>query len=79
MSKFAIQNPSFFVVVCLIIALRDLAQFQVRNQTGSVPGAGVPQPFGGRYRQIMVYTDRYKLEAHQLSLTARMIFLRPTT
>src|SRR6202166_791597 len=49
-------------------SLRDLAQFQVRNQIGSVPGASVPQPFGGRYRQIMVYTDHYKLEAHQLSL-----------
>jgi multidrug efflux pump subunit AcrB len=48
--------------------LRDLAQFQVRNQIGSVPGASVPQPFGGKYRQIMVYTDPYKLEAHQLSL-----------
>src|SRR5690242_9383862 len=47
--------------------LRDLAQFQVRNQIASVPGASVPQPFGGRYRQIMVYTDPYKLEAHQLS------------
>ncbi len=49
-------------------ALRDLAQFQVRNQIGSVAGASVPQPFGGRYRQIMVYADPYKLEAHQLSL-----------
>src|SRR5450631_4531469 len=48
--------------------LRDLAQFQVRNQIASVPGASVPQPFGGRYRQIMVYTDPHKLEAHQLSL-----------
>src|SRR3974377_796418 len=27
--------------------LRDYAQFQVRNQIGSVPGASVPQPFGG--------------------------------
>src|SRR6516225_2436678 len=48
--------------------LRDYAQFQVRNQIASVPGASVPQPFGGRYRQIMVYTDPHKLEAHQLSL-----------
>src|SRR5881227_1902161 len=48
--------------------LRDLAQFQVRNQIASVPGASVPQPFGGRYRQIMVYADPAKLEAHQLSL-----------
>ena len=48
--------------------LRDLAQFQVRNQIASVPGASVPQPFGGKYRQIMVYSDPYKLEAHKLSL-----------
>src|ERR1700734_213759 len=48
--------------------LRDLAQFQVRNQIASVPGASVPQPFGGKYRQIMVYADPYKLESHQLSL-----------
>ena len=40
----------------------------MRNQIASVPGASVPQPFGGRYRQIMVYADPYKLEAHQLSL-----------
>src|SRR4051794_2900101 len=48
-------------------ALRDLAQFQVRNQLASVPGASVPQPFGGRYRQIMVYADPTKLEAYQMS------------
>src|SRR6516225_8914389 len=48
--------------------LRDLAQFTVRNQMASVPGASVPQPFGGGYRQIMVYADPFKLEAHQLSL-----------
>src|SRR5450759_676565 len=48
--------------------LRDLAQFQVRNQIAGVQGASVPPPFGGRYRQIMVYADPFKLEAHQLSL-----------
>jgi len=48
--------------------LRDLAQFRVRNQMASVPGASVPQPFGGGYRQIMVYADPYKIEAHGLSL-----------
>src|SRR4051794_12879114 len=48
--------------------LRGLAQYTVRNQIASVAGASVPQPFGGRYRQIMVYADPYKLEAHQLSL-----------
>jgi multidrug efflux pump subunit AcrB len=49
-------------------ALRDLDQYNIRNQIASVAGASVPQPFGGRYRQIMVYADPYKLEAHQLSL-----------
>ena len=49
-------------------ALRDLAQFQIRNQVANVAGASVPQPFGGSLRQIMVYADPYKLEAHQLSL-----------
>jgi HAE1 family hydrophobic/amphiphilic exporter-1 len=48
--------------------LRDLGQFNVRNQVANVPGASVPQPFGGRYRQIMVYVDPLKLEAHQLSV-----------
>jgi multidrug efflux pump subunit AcrB len=48
--------------------LRDLAQFTVRNQMAGVQGASVPQPFGGGYRQIMLYADPYKLEAHQLSL-----------
>src|SRR2546426_5277558 len=49
-------------------SLRDLAQFQVRNQIANVPGTSIPQAFGGQYRQIMVYADPYKLEAHQLSL-----------
>jgi multidrug efflux pump subunit AcrB len=48
--------------------LRDYAQFAVRNQLAGVTGASVPVPFGGRYRQIMVYADPYKLEAHALSL-----------
>jgi multidrug efflux pump subunit AcrB len=49
-------------------ALRDLGQYNVRNQVANVPGASVPQPFGGRYRQIMVYVDPLKLESHQLSV-----------
>src|ERR1700744_3190743 len=48
--------------------LKDLAQFQVRNQISSVPGASVPQPYGGTYRQIQIYVDPVKLEAHNLSL-----------
>ncbi len=48
--------------------LRDAGQFAVRNQISSVPGASVPPPFGGRYRQIMIYVDPTKLEANQLSV-----------
>ena len=33
-----------------------------------MPGASVPQPFGGTYRQIMVYVDPLKLDAHELSV-----------
>ena len=48
--------------------LKDLAQFQVRNQIANVPGASVPQPYGGRYRQIQIYVDPLKLEARNMSL-----------
>ena len=48
--------------------LRDLGQFVVRNQLAVAPGASVPQPFGGRYRQIMVYVDPDKLQMHELSV-----------
>jgi multidrug efflux pump subunit AcrB len=49
-------------------SLKDLAQFQVRNQIANVPGASVPQPYGGTYRQIQVYVDPVKMEARNLSL-----------
>jgi len=49
--------------------LKDLAQFQVRNQISNVPGASVPQPYGGTYRQIQVYVDPLKMEARNLSLS----------
>ena len=47
--------------------LHDLGQFDVRNQLANVPGASVPQPYGGKYRQIQFYVDPVKLEAAQLS------------
>jgi hydrophobic/amphiphilic exporter-1 (mainly G- bacteria), HAE1 family len=47
--------------------LHDIAQFQIRNQIpGIVKGAEVPPPFGGKYRQIMVYVDPYKLASRQM-------------
>jgi multidrug efflux pump subunit AcrB len=47
--------------------LHDYLQYQIRNQIANVPGATVPPPYGGRYRQIMVYVDPLKLQAHELS------------
>ena len=47
--------------------LHDYAQFQIRNQIVTVPGASIPGVFGGIYRQIMVYVDPYKLVSRQLS------------
>ena len=47
--------------------LQDYGRYTVRNQIANVPGASVPQPFGGKYRQIMVYVDPMKLQAYQLS------------
>src|ERR1700691_2722841 len=49
-------------------SLKDLAQFQVRNQISNVQGASVPQPYGGTYRQIQIYVDPLKMEARNLSL-----------
>ena len=47
--------------------LHDIGQFAVRNQLSTVAGASVPPPFGGQYRQIMVYVDPLKLASYQLS------------
>ena len=46
--------------------LHDYLQFTIRNQIAGVPGATVPPPYGGKYRQIMVYVDPLKLQANQL-------------
>jgi len=47
--------------------LHDIGQFTIRNQIAVVKGAEIPPPFGGKYRQIMVYVDPYKLASRQLS------------
>jgi len=49
-------------------SLKDIAQFQVRNQISNVQGASVPQPYGGTYRQIQIYVDPLRMEARNLSL-----------
>src|SRR5215468_645962 len=47
--------------------IHDIGQFTIRNQIAVVKGAEIPPPFGGKYRQIMVYIDPYKLASRQLS------------
>ncbi len=48
--------------------LHDLAQFQIRNQIAVVKGAEIPGVFGGKYRQVMVYVDPYKLLSREMSV-----------
>ena len=48
--------------------LHDVGQFAIRNQIAVVKGAEIPPPFGGKYRQAMVYVDPYKLMSRQLSV-----------
>jgi HAE1 family hydrophobic/amphiphilic exporter-1 len=48
--------------------LHDIGQFTIRNQIAVVKGAEIPPPFGGKYRQAMVYVDPIKLLSRQLSL-----------
>jgi hydrophobic/amphiphilic exporter-1 (mainly G- bacteria), HAE1 family len=47
--------------------LYDYARFAIRNQIAVIKGAEIPTPFGGKQRQVMIYTDPYKLLSRQLS------------
>ncbi len=48
--------------------LEDQARYNVRNQLATVPGASVPIPFGGKFRQMMAYVDPQALRARDMSL-----------
>lgn len=48
--------------------LHDVGQFAIRDQIAVVQGAEIPPPFGGKYRQVMVYVDPYKLLSRGLSV-----------
>ena len=47
--------------------VKDLARVDVRNRLGSVRGCVAPVVVGGKDRSVMVYLDRQKLEARNLS------------
>ncbi len=74
---FVLKFDASSLPVCLITLkgeglsetqLKDISQNVVRNQLAGVQGAAVPQPFGGRWRQMMLYVDPAKLESRQMSL-----------
>jgi multidrug efflux pump subunit AcrB len=73
---FVLKMDASSLPVCLVTLkgeglsetqLKDLAQNVLRNQLAGVKGAAVPQPFGGKWRQMMLFIDPFKLEAHEMS------------
>ena len=49
--------------------LYKIGYYAVRNKMGGLKGVQIPHPFGGRFRQMMVYVDPARLQAHNLTLT----------
>jgi hydrophobic/amphiphilic exporter-1 (mainly G- bacteria), HAE1 family len=47
--------------------LQNEARYNVRNFLGTVQGASVPYPFGGKIRQIMAYVNRDAMQARGLT------------
>lgn len=47
--------------------LYKIGYYAVRNKMGSLRGVQIPHPFGGKFRQMMVYVDPDKLRSRGLS------------
>jgi CzcA family heavy metal efflux pump len=47
--------------------LYKIGYYAVRNKMGGLQGVQIPHPFGGKFRQMMIYVDPDKLAAHHLS------------
>ena len=47
--------------------LYTIGYYAVRNKMGGLEGVQIPHPFGGKFRQIMIYLDPGKLEAFKLT------------
>ena len=47
--------------------LYRIGYYAVRNKMGTLKGVQIPHPFGGKFRQMMVYVDPVKLRSHNLS------------
>ena len=47
--------------------LYKIGYYAVRNKMGGLKGVQIPHPFGGKFRQMMIYVDPDKLASHHLS------------
>ncbi len=47
--------------------LYTIGYYAVRNRMGGLQGVQIPHPFGGKFRQLMVYVDPAKLRAVSVS------------
>lgn len=47
--------------------LYKIGYYAVRNKMGGLKGVQIPHPFGGKFRQMMIYVDPVKLRAYGLS------------
>ncbi|MBD3675243.1 MAG: efflux RND transporter permease subunit [Planctomycetaceae bacterium] len=47
--------------------LYQIGYYAVRNKMGGLKGVQIPHPFGGKFRQMMVYVDPARLQAHKIS------------
>ena len=47
--------------------LYQIGYYAVRNKMGGLKGVQIPHPFGGKFRQMMVYVDPLKLQAYHVS------------
>ncbi len=51
------------------IELYSIGYYAVRNRMGGLKGVQIPHPFGGKFKQMMVYIDPNKLRAYGLGAT----------
>ncbi|HIM30695.1 MAG TPA: efflux RND transporter permease subunit [Planctomycetes bacterium] len=47
--------------------LYSIGYYAVRNKMGGLKGVQIPHPFGGKFRQMMIYVDPVKLQSFGLS------------
>ncbi len=49
--------------------LYTIGYYAVRNKMGGLKGVQIPHPFGGKFRQMMIYVDPLKMQALHISAT----------